>query len=308
MSVGTIERLDAALDELIPAGARIEKLAGGFAFTEGPIWMPEGRLLFSDIPRNTIYEWARDGEVTVFRHPSGFDGRDAPEGAFIGSNGLTLDQQGRLTICEHGNRRVSRLEPDGSVTVLASEFEGRRLNSPNDAVYKSDGALYFTDPPYGMTGQDGDPAKELPFSGVYRLKDGVLTLLHKDLRRPNGLAFSPDETTMYVANSDSGRKVWMQFPVLDDGTFGAGSVFADLTSFSQPGLPDGMKADRQGNLYCTGPGGIHVFTAAGKRLGVIATPEIPANLHWGDADASTLYITARTGLYRVEMSTTGIRP
>jgi gluconolactonase len=308
MSVVTIERLDAALDRLIPMNTAPEHLAGGFTFTEGPVWMPNGTLLFSDIPENTIFQWTAAGEVTVFRRPSGYDGQDARDGAFIGSNGLTLDRQGRLTICEHGNRRVSRLEPDGSLTVLASEFEGKRLNSPNDAVYKADGSLYFTDPPYGLAGQDGDPAKQLPFNGVFRLKDGVLTLLNKELSRPNGLAFSPDEKSLYVANSDSKRKIWMQFPVLEDGTLGRGGVFADLTSMKQPGLPDGMKVDREGTLYCTGPGGVHVFTPDGKRIGVIVTPEIPANLHWGDADARALYITARTGLYRIRLSAKGIRP
>ncbi|MBI3679276.1 MAG: SMP-30/gluconolactonase/LRE family protein [Acidobacteria bacterium] len=306
--VGSIIRLDPAIDALIPRDAVIEKLAGGFSFTEGPVWIKEGCLVFSDIPENTMYKWTRAGELTVFRKPSGFDGTDAPKGAFIGSNGLTLDPQGRITLCEHGNRRVTRLEPDGSLTVLASEWQGKRLNSPNDAVYKSDGALYFTDPPYGLVKQDHDPAKELDFNGVFRLKDGVLTLLHKDMTRPNGLAFTPDEKYLYVANSDVKRKIWNRFPVLAGGTLGEGSVFADVTHLTEPGAPDGMKTDQQGNLFCTGPGGTHVFTPEARRIGVIVTPEIPANLHWGDDDARTLYITARTGLYRIRLSTTGIRP
>lgn len=308
MNVGSIRRLDPAIDELIPADAVIEKLAGGFTFTEGPIWMAEGHLIFSDIPENTMFKWTPDGAVTVFRKPSGFDGAEWPKGAFVGSNGLTLDSAGRLTICEHGNRRMTRLEPDGSLTVLASHDGGKRLNSPNDAVYKSDGALYFTDPPYGFLEQDEAPAKELPYNGVYRLKDGVLTLLYTAVRRPNGLAFSPDESYMYLANSDPQRRIWMRFPVLADGTLGDGAVFADLTGETEPGNPDGMKLDVLGNLYCTGPGGTHVFTPEGKRIGVIVTPEIPANLHWGDADAKTLYITARTGLYRIRMGVKGIRP
>jgi gluconolactonase len=304
----SIERFHPEIDALIPPGATIEKLAGGFLFTEGPIWFREGCLIFSDIPANTMYKWTPSGEVTVFREPSGFDGAEWPQVAFVGSNGLTLDFQGRLVICEHGNRRVTRLEPDGSLTILASHFEGKRLNSPNDAVYKSDGALYFTDPPYGMVGQDDDPAKELGFNGVFRLKDGQLTLLYKGVKRPNGLAFSPDEKTFYLANSDPERRLWMRFPVNPDGTLGEGSVFADLTSRAEPGNPDGMKLDTNGNLYCTGPGGTHVFTPEGKHIGVIVTPEIPANLHWGDADGRTLYITARTGLYRLRTNATGIRP
>ncbi|MBI4907052.1 MAG: SMP-30/gluconolactonase/LRE family protein [Acidobacteria bacterium] len=303
-----IDRFDAALDALLSPDTPIEKLAGGFTFTEGPIWCSEGHLLFSDIPENTIFRWTPSGDVTVFRKPSGFDGAEWPQGAFIGSNGLTKDSAGRLTICEHGNRRVTRMEPDGSLTVLASHYQGKCLNSPNDAIYKSDGALYFTDPPYGLVKQDDDPAKELDFNGVYRLKDGELTLLHKAMTRPNGLAFTPDERFLYVANSDRGNMIWMKFPVLADGTLGEGSVFADVTSLREFGVPDGMKIDRNGNLYCTGPGGIHVFNPEGKRLGLIVTPEIPANLHWGDADAGTLYITARNGLYRVRTLATGIRP
>lgn len=309
MSVGTIIRLDPSLDALVPPDAVIEKLAGGFLFTEGPIWTRQGYLLFSDIPANTMYKWTpSDGEVTVFRKPSGYDGTDAPQGAFIGSNGMTLDHQGRLTICEHGNHRVTRLEEDGSLTVLCSHWDGKRLNSPNDVVYKSDGAMYFSDPPYGFMKLDDDPAKELTFNGVYRYKDGMLTLLHQQMTKPNGLAFTPDEKFLYVGNSDPAKKIWNRFPVLDDGTLGEPVLFADLTTATEPGLPDGMKLDKQGNLFCTGPGGTHVFNPEGKRLGLIAPPEIPANVHWGDEDGRTLYMTARTGLYRIKLSTTGIRP
>ncbi|MBI3209151.1 MAG: SMP-30/gluconolactonase/LRE family protein [Candidatus Solibacter usitatus] len=303
-----IRRYHPALDALIPKDAAVETLAGGFNFTEGPIWFQAGYLLFSDIPENTIYKWTPSGEITVFLKPSGCDAATWKAGAFIGSNGLTKDAGERLILCEHGNRRVTRLEPDGTKTVLASHYQGKRLNSPNDAVYKSDGALYFTDPPYGLVEEDKDPAKELSFNGVYRLKDGELTLLHQDLTRPNGLAFSPDEKILYVANSDRGRMIWMKFPVQEDGTLGAGAVFADVTHIRDYGAPDGMKVDTNGNLYCTGPGGTHVFDAAGNALGLIVTPEIPANLHWGEADARTLYITARNGLYRVRLTATGIRP
>ena len=192
--------------------------------------------------------------------------------------------------------------------MLAAKYEGKRLNSPNDAVYKSDGALYFTDPPYGLVKQDQDPKKELAFNGIYRLAQGKLQLLYKDLTRPNGIAFSPDEKHLYVGNSDASRKIWMRFEVKPDGTIANGKVFYDVTKESAEGLPDGMKVDQKGNLYCTGPGGIWVFSPDGKHLGTIRPPEVPANLAWGDRDGKTLYITARTGLYRVRTNVAGMRP
>lgn len=305
---GKVYRADPALDQIVPAGAKIEKLSGGFTFTEGPIWIHEGYLLFSDVPMNVIHKWTPDGKVSDFRKPSGYDGTDAPAGAFIGSNGLTLDKQGRLTICEHGNGRVTRLEKDGKLTALAAKYEGKRLNSPNDLVYKSDGALYFTDPPYGFPKQDDDPKKELRFNGIYRLAGGKLQLLSKELTRPNGLAFSPDEKYFYVANSDASRKVWMRFEVKPDGSIANGRVFFDVTKQTAEGLPDGMKIDKNGNLYCAGPGGIWIFSPDGKHLGTIQPPETPANCAWGDKDGKTLYITARKGLYRIRLTAEGIRP
>ena len=306
---GQFVRKDPAFDQLVPKDAKIEKLAGGLIFTEGPIWMPDGTLLFSDVPGNTIYRWKEGGKPEVFLKPSGYDGKDAPAGAYIGSNGLTLDKQGRLIICQHGNGQVVRREKDGKLTVLASKFEGKRLNSPNDAVYKSDGALYFTDPPYGFPKQDEDPKKELKHNGVYRLKDGQLTLLVKEMTRPNGLAFSPDEKFLYVANSDEKRKAWVRYEVKPDGTLSAaGKLFYDVTKETADGLPDGMKVDKRGNVYATGPGGIWVFSPEGKHLGTIAPPEVPANCHWGGADGQTLYMTARTGVYRVRLAVAGIRP
>ncbi len=305
---GRIYRADPALDKIVPPTAVVEKVAGGFGFTEGPVWLPDGSLLFSDIPNNVIHRWTPDGKVTVFRKPSGYDGSDAPPGAFIGSNGLTLDRQGRLVICEHGNRRVTRLEKDGKLTVLAERFEGKRLNSPNDAVFRSDGSLYFTDPPYGLVKQDEDPAKELPFSGIYRLAGGQLQLLSKELTRPNGLAFSPDEKYLYVANSDAKRKLWMRFEVRPDGTLGASRVFYDVSGETAPGLPDGLKVDQKGNVYATGPGGVWIFSPEGKHLGTIQPAGVPANCAWGDQDGRTLYMTARTGLYRIRLLIPGIRP
>ncbi len=307
-SDGTVERAAPELSQIVPEGARIEKLGGGFGFTEGPVWIHEGYLLFSDIPNNVIRKWTPDGKFSIFRQPSGYNGSNAPKGALVGSNGLTLDKSGRLTICEHGNRRVTRLEKSGKLTVLADKYEGKRLNSPNDAVYKSDGALYFTDPPYGLAKQDDDPAKEVPFNGVYRLAGGKLQVLYKDLTRPNGIAFSPDEKYLYVGNSDEKRKIWMRFQVKPDGTIGNGKMFYDVTSQSAEGLPDGMKVDTKGNLYCTGPGGIWIFSPSGKHLGTIKPAEVPANCAFGGQDGKTLYMTARTGLYRIQLNIAGVRP
>jgi gluconolactonase len=305
---GSIQRIDPALNKLVPADAKIEKLAGGFRFTEGPVWIRDGGgyLLFSDIPANAILKWTPAG-VTTFRKPVFPDKH--PDGQFVGSNGLTLDAQGRLISCEHGNRRVARTEKDGAITVLVDRFEGKRLNSPNDAVYQKNGDLYFTDPPYGFQKQDDDPAKELPFNGVYRLTaNGKLELLVKDMTRPNGLGFSPDEKLLYIANSDPKRKNWMVFDVRADGTLANGRVFFDVTQERADGLPDGLKLDAAGNLYCTGPGGVWVFSPDGKHLGTIRPPEVPANCHWGDADGKTLYMTARTGLYRIRLNAVGLRP
>ncbi|MFQ5928224.1 MAG: SMP-30/gluconolactonase/LRE family protein [Acidobacteriota bacterium] len=304
---GTILRIDPALDDIVSADAKIEKLAGGFGFTEGPVWIHEGYLLFSDIPNNAIHKWTPEGTVSVFRKPSGYDGTE-DLGSSVGSNGLTLDKEGRLSICEHGNRRATRLEKDGTITVLADQYQGKRLNSPNDAVYKSDASLYFTDPPYGLAKQDEDPKKELDFNGIYRLSDGKLQLLYKELTRPNGLAFSPDEKYLYVANSDRARKIWMRFEVEPDGSLAGEMVFYEVTSEAEGGSPDGLKVDQQGNLYCTGPGGVWIFSVEARHLGTIKPLEVPANCAWGDADGKTLYMTARTGLYRIKLKIPGIRP
>jgi gluconolactonase len=305
----TLTRKDDALARIVPASACIDHLWNGFIFTEGPVWRTrENDLIFSDIPANSMFRWTPDGKLHLFRKPSGYDKTDEPPGAFIGSNGLTLDQEGRLIICEHANGRVTRLEADGSLTVLAANYDGKRLNSPNDAVHHSSGALFFSDPPYGFVGQDSDPKKQLDFNGLYRLHNGELTLLYKDIRRPNGLAFSPDEKSFYLSNSDPERKIWLRFDVGSGFSLSNPSVLADATAETAGGLPDGMKIDRDGNLYCTGPGGIWIFTPAGKHLGTLHFPEIPANLHWGDADAQMLYVTARTGLYRIKLNIPGIRP
>ena len=300
---------DRRFDRLVPPTATIEKLADGYQWTEGPVWnRKEGYLLFSDIPNNAIMQWKPGGGApTIYMKPSGYTGSVPFTGREPGSNALTYDSQGRLVICDHGDRRIARVGPDKKKTTLADRYEGKRLNSPNDLVYKSNGDLYFTDPPYGLPKTFDDPTKELDFNGVYRLsKDGKLTLLTKELRAPNGLAFSPDEKTLYVANSDPNHAIWMKYDVKADGTIGNGRAFSDVTAQvkGHPGLPDGMKIDKAGNLFATGPGGIYVFSPDGTLLGMIEFPVATANCAWGD-DGSTLYITSNTALYRVKLGTRG---
>jgi len=303
-----VRRVDPALDAIVPEGLSIEKLAGGFIFTEGPVWVPDGYLLFSDPNANTIYRWTPDGQVAVFRTKSGYAGVDVAEYGQPGSNGITLDPEGRVTINEHGNRRVVRIEKNGVVTVLADRYQGKRLNSPNDLVYRSDGTLFFTDPPFGLPKSFDDVRKELPFSGVYSLKDGGLTLAAADLTGPNGLAFSPDERYLYVANWDEKKKVVMRYRVHPDGTLTHGEVFFDMTAAAGEDALDGIKVDVRGNLYVSGPGGLWILSPEGKHLGTIVGPEHPHNLAWGDADGRTLYLTAQTGLYRMRLNIPGVRP
>jgi len=307
-AVGRIVKLDGALDAIVAENATVDKIATDIKFAEGPLWTRDGQLLFSDGPANTIYKMSIDGARAVFRTPSGYDGTDLPETFFKGSNGLTMDVQGRLIICEHGNRRLTRLEPNGTLTVLADKFSGRRLNSPDDAVVKRDGSIYFADPPYGLQGQDTDPKKEISFTGVYRWKDGAVDLLAQDLPRANGLGFSPDERFLYVSNSQAQRKVWMRYPVKADGLLDKGTVFLDVTTERAQGVPDGLKLDVTGNLYGTGPGGIWIISPDAKPLGRIELPEVPANMAWGGSDGRTLYITARTSIYKVQMRARGPRP
>lgn len=303
-AIGSIVRLDPAFDALVPKDAQIEKLAGGFTFTEAPLWRPSGVLWFSDVVGNVVRQWSPDGKVTVILQPGGYDGNSLPAGGFIGPNGMVNDKDGSVLLCQHGNRRIARLTPDLKVSTFIDKFEGKKLNSPNDLVFKSDGSLYFTDPPYGLPKQDEDPAKELKFNGVYRYANGKLQVVIKDMTRPNGLAFSPDEKTLYVANSDEKRRVWMRYDVAPNGTVSNGRVFVDVTADPEPGLPDGMKLDSLGNLYVTGAGGVRVYTPEAKHLGTIKTPENPANVGWGD-DGKTLYITAETGLYRIKLAVAG---
>ena len=326
-----VVRLNRAVDDIVPDDAKLEKLAGEFGFLEGPVWISKGRyLIFSDIPANVIRKWSpEDGKVSVFQKYTGFTGTDsthvggqASNGRAlitqVGSNGITLDAQGRVVYCAHGDRQVVRLEESGRHTVLANQYEGKRLNSPNDLVYKSDGSLYFTDPPYGLPTQgDSDPIKELQVNGVYRIPKAFdrrpgtapardqLQLLVKDVPRPNGIAFSPDEKFLYVDNSGP-KKLWMRYRVKEDGTLTDAKVFYDATSDPRPGGPDGMKVDREGNVYSTGPGGVWIFSPEGKPLGVILTPERAANVNWGGADRKTLYITASSSIYRVTLKVPGV--
>jgi gluconolactonase len=309
----TIRRIDPALDKVLSPEAKVEKVAGGFRFVEGPVWNRKGGfLVFSDIPANAIMTWSPSGGASVFRARI-FEG-EYPDGAQVGTNGLTLDKQFHIVAAEHGNRRVSRIEQDGAMTILAERYEGKRLNSPNDLVIKKNGDIYFTDPPFGLLRpgqglQDAEksPLRELPFSGVFRITaPGKFDLMTKDIALPNGLAFSPDEKKLYIANSAG--KTWSVYDVAKDGTLANGRIFYDAGKETGPGVPDGMKVDTKGNVWATGPGGILVISPQGNLLGLIQFPEVPANCAWGDADGKTLYVTARTGLYRIKTNIAGIRP
>jgi gluconolactonase len=279
-----------SLQAIVGDRAALEKLAGEFEFIEGPVWHPDGFLLFSDIPADTIYKLTSNRQVEVFRRPSGK------------ANGNTLDKAGRLITAEHSNRRISRTEKDGKVIVLVDKYEGKRLNSPNDLVVKSDGSIYFTDPRYGVVKEQ----EELGFYGVYRLNsDGKLTLLVKDIVLPNGIAFSPDEKKLYVNNSEAGYIA--VFDVNSNGTVTNQRVFAELKDAGKSGVPDGLKVDIEGNVYSTGPGGVWILSPAGKLLGRISVPETATNLAWGESDRKTLYITASKSLYRIRLKIAGVR-
>ena len=307
-SIGSIERLDPEFDKLVPKGAKIEVLAGGFEWSEGPVWRPEGDVLFSDIPNNRINSYSHAKGISVFMEPSGYTGKEKFTGGEPGTNGLMLGKDGLLYMCCHGDRAIKRVEKDGKQTVLASAYKGKRLNSPNDLVFHENGDLYFTDPPYGLPQRYEDPARELDWCGVYRLTpEGELTLLTKEMTRPNGIAFSPDQKTLYVAQSDPKAAIYQSFPVKEDGTLGAGKLLFDATEWvaDRPGLPDGLAVDVQGNLWATGPGGVYVFSPEGKVLGRLNTGERTANCTFGGKDGSTLYITADMYFCQVPTMTKG---
>jgi gluconolactonase len=296
----TVERKSPLLDSIVGPGARLERIATGFQFTEGPVTLADGSLLFSDPNANSIYRYA-DGEgVTVFRAKSGYRGLDIARYRQPGSNGLALDAQGRLLVCEHGNRRVTRLEANGAVTVLADRHEGKRLNSPNDVTVRSDGRVYFTDPPFGLPGLHDDPARELPHYGVYSLGPDGLRLEDTSLRGPNGIVFAPDERHLYVANWDTERKVVMRHAVASDGRLAPGEVFASLDAAPEAEALDGLEVDAQGNLFVSGPGGVWIFSATGEHLGTLRCPELPANFAW-ERGGKALYLTARSSVYRLEL-------
>jgi len=303
-----VVRLDPAIDAIVSANPKIFKLAEGFQFTEGPIWMKNGDFLFSDPNANMIYKYSAGGKLSVFKKNSGYSGKDVAEYFQPGSNGLTLDPQGRLTINEHGNHRVTRVEKDGRLTVLADRFEGKRLNSPNDLVYRSDGTLFFTDPPFGLPKFYDDPRKQLPYSGVFALYKGQLKLVTTDLKGPNGIAFSPDEKYLYVGNWDPEKKIVMRYDVEAEGNLSNGKVFFDMTKAPGEDAIDGIKIDQQGNLYVSGPGGLWIISPSGKHLGTIIAPKHPHNIAWGGNDGKTLYMTAQGTLYRMPLKIPGIRP
>ncbi len=304
--VGRIERLDPRFDSLIPPGAVLERVAGGIVWSEGPLWDPLDRsLLFSDVPRNGVFRWKEGMGVTQVLKGSGYTGPALFAGREPGSNGLAFDREGRLVMCQHGNRRIVRRELDGRETVLADRYQGRRLNSPNDLVFAPNGDLYFTDPPFGLPGTFTDSAKELPFQGVYRLTpDGVLTAEITNLKAPNGIGFSPDGKLLYVSNSDRERPTWMVYPVLEHGTLGTGRQFAEAQAWVRAGegVADGLKLDKQGNIFAAGPGGIHVFAPDGTRLGRIETGAPTGNLNWGE-DGSVLFIAANHSILRLRTAT-----
>jgi gluconolactonase len=309
-----VERLDPALDAIVPANPKLHKVAEGFQFTEGPVWVKDGGyLLLSDPNANRIYRYdpAGAGTLSVFREQSGYDGADIAEYTQPGSNGLAIDAQGRLVIAEHGRHRIGRLDsiaPDAHEVVLADRYQGKRLNSPNDLVYRSDGTLFFSDPPFGLPRFFDDPRKELPFSGVYALNGHGLVLATRDLEGPNGVALSPDEKFLYVTNWDPKKKVVMRYEAQRDGSLRNGRVFFDMTSAPGSEALDGLEVDRAGNLYVSGPGGVWILDANGRHLGTVRGPRLAANFAWGDEDGRTLYWTARSALYRMRLGIAGARP
>jgi gluconolactonase len=315
-TIGQIVRTDPRLDKLIPKDARIEVLASGFTWSEGPVWVRNGQyLLFSDVPENTIFKWTEKDGLSPFLKPSGYTGIGTYSDE-RGSNGLTIDTNGLLIACEHGDRRVSAVPLDGSggKRTLADNYNGKRFNSPNDVVAHADGSYYFTDPPYGMPKKENDPSRETAGFGVYRIgpsrggQPGVVSLITNELTRPNGIAFSPDQKTLYVAQSDPDRPMIMAYPLQTDGSVGKGRVVFGAEGLKKQGLTggfDGMKVDRDGNLWATGPGGVLVLSATGDFLGHIKTDVATANCAWGD-DGSTLYITADMYLCRVKTTAKGI--
>lgn len=308
-NIGKLYAIDSSFNTIVAANTSIEKIADGFSFTEGPVWHPDGYLLFSDPNTNTIYRYQpSDHNITVYMSHSGYTGADIGEYGQPGSNGLAIDKEGRLIIDQHGNRRVIRIEKKGPVTILADNIAGKRFNSPNDIVLKSDGTVYFTDPPYGLPGFFDDRRKELDYSGVFMIKNGKVQLVSKNLGGPNGIAFSPDEKYLYVTNWDTRdihhTKTLWRYEVKGDGALTGGKVLFDWNFTEGDEALDGMKVDKKGNLFVSAPGGVWVLSPEGKLLGKIVTPERPANMAWGD-DGKSLYMTAHSSLYKIRVTTGG---
>jgi gluconolactonase len=302
-----VVRHDPAMNAIVGPNPKVFKLAEGFKFTEGPVWVGDG-LLFSDPNANTIYKYSKAGELTVFKTPSGYSGADIGEYRQPGSNGITLDPKGNIVFDQHGNRRVVRLESDGRETVVADRFEGKRFNSPNDLVYRSDGTLFFTDPNFGLPKFGDDPRKELPHTGVYSIYKGKVQLVTKEFTGPNGIALSPDEKYLYIGNWDDNKKTVYRYELQPDGTVKNGKLFFDFTTIKGEDAIDGVKVDVQGNVYVSAPGGLQILSPEGKHLGTIVTPQHVHNMAWGDEDGKTLFLAARSGLYRIRLNIEGVRP
>ncbi|MCE7966523.1 MAG: SMP-30/gluconolactonase/LRE family protein [Nitrospira sp. NTP2] len=297
--------MDSRFDRLVPRDAKLEKITDGFTWVEGPVWRKQGGyLLFSDIPANAVYKWKEGEGTSLYLKSSGYSGTTPFSGKEPGSNGLTFDAQGRLVLCRHGDRQIGRLESNGSIASLADHYDGYKINSPNDLVFTSNGDLYFTDPPFGLPQAFDDPNKA-PVQGVYRLsKDGTLTLLIADIKAPNGIAFSPDEKTLYVSDVDPKRAAWLAYDVKEDGTVTNGRIFFDATTWRKDPFfgPDGFKVDRYGNIFGARPGGLSVIAPDGTLLGTIETGQPTSNVAWGE-DGQTLFITGGSSVYRLRLTT-----
>lgn len=303
-----IVRLDPKFDKLVPPNVIVERIVSGRQWVEGPVWnRKESYLLFSDVPNNSVIKWQEGKGTSVFLKPSGYTGKAPFGGLEPGSNGLTFDHDGLLILAQHGNRRIARLEKNGKQTTLVDRFQGKKINSPNDVVLRSNGDLYFTDPPFGLPKSFDDPRKETPFQGVYKYsKDGKLALLTREIKAPNGIAFSPDEKRLYISNADPMNAVWMVYDVRSDGAIANGRVLFNATAWtnSKPGVPDGMKVDKEGNIFGAGPGGIHVISPDGKHLGSIETGAPTGNVAWGE-DGSSLFVTSNSNVFRLKLTTKG---
>lgn len=309
-NTGSIERLDPTMDEIISTGATVELLAEGYSWSEGPVWVEsEKALLFSDVPKNTIYKWTEEKGAEVYLTPSGYTGTETSKSKEPGSNGLTMDAAGNLVLAQHGDRRIAKMnaplsDPKPNFISVAEKFDGKRFNSPNDVVVRGNGDLFFTDPPYGLPEQEKDPSREISFQGVFKVSStGNVTVMVDSLTRPNGLAFTPDGKTLIVANSDPGKARWYAFELNESDSIVNERIYFDATPAVQngeKGLPDGLKIDANGNVFATGPGGIWIFNASGKLIGKIRLPNATANCALADDD-KTLYITSHMHLLRVKM-------